>query len=817
MINKLNYQLLMSTEKPGRYTGGEFGSFQKSEAIFRIAVSYPDLYEIAMSNLAVRLLYSYLNQMDGVFCERVFAPAEDFEAILKKQHIPLGTLESNTPLHELDMIGFSFGYELTLTNMMAILEAGWIPAKRDERRAKHPIVIIGGPAATNPGPLSPFADLIYLGESEEFISEFIPKVLELKKQGAIKKDILALFEKDEAIWSPQKTARVNRGIWKGFGHYEGTNIFPVSSLRTIQNQGVVEIMRGCPNACRFCHASYFYRPFRIKGPEKLVHEVHENIINKGYREITLASLSSGDYPYIEELTEYLTDKFAKYGVSFSLPSLKINSMTLSLLEQISQVRKSGLTFAVETPAKNWQLGLNKDVDIEKIIALLMEAKEKGWRLAKFYFMIGLPIYDEDESQAIIEYIKEIYNRTGFQLNINLSTFIPKPHTPFQWAKQLLPEEAMDRIMNIKRAFQKNTKIKIGYHGPYPSLIEGLIARGDENIGQLVYEAYKKGARFDAWDDHFNKKIWLEVFEENSFDYANFMKAEKNKEWLFPWDNISLGAGKSYLWKEYEKARAGELTSMCTDPCLSPCGACHSQRKVLNKQTYDFSSIQLDLPEYDANTYHRFILSFTKEEKAIFLSHLDIMSLFERVFMRSGYFLHHTQGFNPKPIIEFANPLPLGMASADEILCFEVHNPETQSVMMQKIQENLPFGISLKEMRPLKAYVKGEKKHSLSSLYWGSDYLIHSFDDMPRLASLFKSITVLMEGLDSGLYKEACHTFFLRQDHIHIRWIMVPKKQSGIQYFLKELTDSPNDFLITRKTTLGKIGEGEIQPLFELPQ
>ncbi|MBI9099875.1 MAG: radical SAM protein, partial [Spirochaetaceae bacterium] len=447
---------LLSVGKPGRYVGGEYGIHTYTEdQPLKIAICFPDLYEIGMSNNAVKILYNKFNSIEGVQCERVFAPAPDFEEILREKNIPLYSLETGITLKDFDIIGFSVGYELSATNILTILELGQIPINNSDRKADDPIVIAGGPAVTNPLPFSQFIDAVFIGEGEAQIDAIFPDLVQLKKKGESRTGLFNRISKDSTVWTKGKKDTVKRAMWKDFGkEYDEHSMMPVPTVDTVQEHGVIEIMRGCPNGCRFCHAGYFYRPLRQKDYKTIVEEA-EHIINKcGYRKITLSSLSTGDFSNLLPLVQNLNKRFKHRGVSFQLPSLRVNSVTLPLLAEISEVRKSSLTFAVETPREDWQRGMNKEVPKDKIIDILLEAKEQGWKLAKFYFMIGLPTAKgEDEIQPIIDFLLDIQNKVKMKINVNVGTFIPKPHTPFQWGAQFTDEISMEKIRTLRDALR----------------------------------------------------------------------------------------------------------------------------------------------------------------------------------------------------------------------------------------------------------------------------------------------------------------------------------------------------------------------------
>ncbi len=762
--------LLMGVENPCRYAGGEAFSTIKNidETDIRIALCFPDIYEIGMSNNSIKILYTILNSISGISCERVFAPLPDFEQALSEKGFPLYTLENGVPLHECDMVAFSIGYELTLTNLIAVLHAGGIEPLRTERGGNSPLVICGGPAVTNPHPFGSFCDAVCIGEAEGVLPRIVKELAARKKEGASRDDLLELIHMEPSFWYPEKSGLTNRAVWKEFGDSPFHLQFPLPNCKVVQDQCVIEIMRGCPGGCRFCHAGIFYRPMRVKTQEAVIKEVRYILEKYGYRDITLSSLSSGDYPGIEHLIKSVNLMTSGLEVSIALPSLRVDSFTLPIIVNLGQGKKSGLTFAVETPSAAGQSGINKRVDKNKIVSILKTARDHGWRSAKFYFMIGLPaVRHSSEADDIITFLEDIRSQVPVFMNVNIGTFIPKPHTPFQWARQLTEEESLEAVMKIKRGLNKK-HFKVGYHSPFASFLEGIVSRGDERAGYLFYEAFLAGARMDAWEEHMDRDFWRGIINKQSWDVKNEICRERLQDEDLPWDDVTLGVSKKYLQREYERAVSCKETEKCSSNCSEPCGVCG------NDITIKTDSGIADLHQ---KTVKRggdrtlFLVKYKKEGRAVFISHLGLISIFERAFVRSGLPLRFSQGFNKKPKIEFAQPLSLGYGSQYEVVGVELEaaqNPES-GFSKDKIElftgTSFPEGIEIMESHILPI----TKKFSLMAnvgaikyrLMWigdsltERDHLIKHLEDSKEIEILAESdsediVTVLWKAGGSGL-------------------------------------------------------------------
>ncbi|MDH7482994.1 MAG: TIGR03960 family B12-binding radical SAM protein [Spirochaetales bacterium] len=746
---------LATIEKPARYIGGEVDAappIEPEDTRLRIALCFPDLYEIGMSNNALRILYSEMLALrDKVVCERVFAPAPDFEALLRKRNIPLYTLESGIPLHQCDVIAFSVGYELLATNMLAVLNCGYIPLHAEDRGDEAPLVIAGGPALTNPHPFGAFIDAAWIGEAEAGFLQVIEKLAGLKQSGASRIQMLSALAEHPSVWiSPairkklniRDDRRIRRSIFGNFSYTIYRPLFPIPVLSPVQNHGTVEIMRGCPNGCRFCHAGYFYRPQRAKPAAIIEQEVEMLVQRKGYREITLASLSSGDYPGILELFERLNKRWSEKRISFQLPSLKVESFTLTLLEKISEVRKSGLTFAVETPVKEWQHSMNKDVPLEKVLGIIEEAVRKGFRSAKFYFMIGLPVPGRGlrEAEEIAAYLARIAKASRMTLHVNVGTFVPKPHTPFERESQLGEQDALETIKALKSKLRAFRNISLSYHHPFLSVLEGILSRGDSRVAEIIEMAYSRGARLDAWEEHFDWALWRKVLQDfntraGESAWEQYL-AEKNQTATLPWNDISLGISKKWIERQQKNAMLENITPICSENCTDPCGICNTSTRIVSNSILSIVySINSAMESVSSDTENSFVQVFliakwSKTGKAVYYPLHAVSSSFSRAFQMAGLEMAYTEGFNPQPKIELTPPLSLGIEGYGEVLKAVILlknsllSDEISSILAS-INNRLPQGLRIESLclKPLK---KDEKKRSLASLFHAAEWTFEFF-------------------------------------------------------------------------------------------
>ena len=593
---------LLEVQKPSRYIGGEVGSVikDKSKIDVRFAFCFPDTYDIGMSHLGMKILYSLTNERENYWCERCFAPSEDFEAVMRENDIPLYALESLDPIKDFDFIGFTMQYELSYANVLNMLDLAGIPIfSKDRTQELTQIVIAGGPCVCNPEPLADFFDICVLGEGEEVNLELMDLYYEMKKQGASRDDFLRKACQIEGVYVPKfyefiykddgtidhvettngAPAVVRKRIIKDLDKVYYPDNFVVPFTEIVQDRVSVEVLRGCIRGCRFCQAGFIYRPFREKHADTICKSAKSLCENTGYDEISLASLSTSDHSEIDSLLTQLLDYTVSEKINLSLPSLRVDNFSESLLEKIKRVRKSGLTFAAEGGTQRLRDVINKNVSEEEIMNTCRIAFEGGYSSVKLYFMMGLPTETDEDivgiaelANRIIDLYYSIENRPkgrGVQISISCATFVPKPFTPFQFEPQDT-REMIEHKQKLLLDSVKTKKIKVSYHNPDVSMLEVILAKGDRRLCKAVYTAWKKGCKFDSWDEYFHFDKWLEAFEECGIDTSFYANRRFEYDEILPWDHLDYLVSKEFLIRENKTAHQSKTTPNCRLRC-SGCG------------------------------------------------------------------------------------------------------------------------------------------------------------------------------------------------------------------------------------------------------
>ena len=603
----LSDEILMSVEKPARYTGNEINMVKKDPASVdvRFCMCFPDVYEIGMSHLGIQILYDMFNQWEDTYCERVYSPWPDLDKVMREKHIPLFALESQQPIKEFDFLGITLQYEMCYTNILQVLDLSGIPLYTKDRTLEDPFVVCGGPCTYNPEPIADFFDLVYIGEGETSYRELLDKYKEWKKSGKSRREFLEIAATVDGIYVPSlydvtynqdgtihamvpncETApeKVKKQVVNDLTHTYYPKKPLVPYIKATQDRVVLEIQRGCIRGCRFCQAGMIYRPIRPRDIDYLKKMAVTMLDNTGYEEITLSSLSSSDYKELSELVYFLIDECDERKINISLPSLRIDAFSLDVMSKVQDVKKSSLTFAPEAGSQRMRNVINKGLTEEVILSGAWEAFQGGWNRVKLYFMLGLPGEREDDIEQIAVLADKIAakyfelpkeERHGRpEIVASSSFFVPKPFTPFQWSPMNTAEqfESKRRFLLGKVKEQLNQRsIRYQCHDAVTSELEGIFARGDRKLCKVIEDAYRRGCIFDAWTDYFKEDVWEQVMDENGVSRYFYNYRERNKDEIFPWDFIDIGVSKNFLYREYENSLQEKVTPNCRAKC-SGCGA-----------------------------------------------------------------------------------------------------------------------------------------------------------------------------------------------------------------------------------------------------
>ena len=596
-------KILVRVQKPSRYAGGEWNAVKKDweQMSVKMAFAFPDVYEVGMSHLGLQILYHIVNKRKDALLERVFAPWTDMEAELRKEKMLLFSLESQRPLVDFDIIGFTLQYEMSFSNILNMLDLAGLPVRSAHRDASMPLIIAGGPCAFNPEPIADFIDLFVIGEGEEVINELLDAFKELRDQGVDRPTMLSQLAKIPGVYVPslytvqyredstiaavtpvngEVPAKIGKRIVRDFDNVDFPSKPIVPTMGVVHDRVMVEVLRGCTRGCRFCQAGVLYRPVREKTPETLVRQVEEMITNTGHDEISLTSLSTADYTGVAPLVKNLLDIYGERGVNVSLPSLRLDAFSIDLAKEVQKVRKSGLTFAPEAGTQRLRDVINKNVTEQNLVDAVTSAFQNGWSSVKLYFMIGLPTETYEDLDGIANMAKKVV-QIGYQcgvpkgrlkVTVSTSSFVPKAHTAFQWEPQDTLEELREKQKYLKEKL-RDKRISYNWHDSQTSFLEAVFAKGDRRLGAVLETAWSKGARFDGWSEHFNYQVWMEAFAQENIDPKWYAYREISYDEVLPWDHLDAGVSKRFLVREHKKAMASNPTVDCRTGNCTGCGLC----------------------------------------------------------------------------------------------------------------------------------------------------------------------------------------------------------------------------------------------------
>ena len=600
-MTELIQRILPSVQKPARYTGGEFNEIKKdlNDVRVRVAFCFPDTYEIGMSNVGMRILYGVMNEMDGVWCERVFAPWGDMEKAMRDHHLPLWALESQSPVKDFDMIAFTIGYEMAYSNILNMMNLAGIPLHAKDRQGLKNIVFAGGVCTFNPEPLADFFDFFSLGEGEDSTVEIVSLYDRAKAEDWTKEAFLAEVAKIPGVYVPSfyhheynedgtlaaivplngAPEKITKRIIEDLDNAYWPTKMIVPSTEIVHDRANLEVFRGCIRGCRFCQAGFSCRPVRKKSPEVLYRQAVETMEDSGHNEITLSSLSTSDYRGLKELTDALIPYCEANRINLSVPSLRADNFSRELMEKLQTVRKSGLTFAPEAGTQRLRDVINKNLTEDEILNTCSQAFEGGWNNVKLYFMLGLPTETDEDVLGIADLVYKVIQawkehatnkKRGLRVHVATAYFVPKPHTPFQWEQQITPDEYLRRCRLLKSHFYSKS-IEYNYHAPDLSRLEAVFARGDRRLGPVIEEAVKNGARLDGWDEYFNYSCWFDALNTCGIDADFYTTRGFGENEVLPWDTIDVGINKKFLLRERKRAYESKVTPDCREGCAG-CGA-----------------------------------------------------------------------------------------------------------------------------------------------------------------------------------------------------------------------------------------------------
>jgi len=800
-----------------------------SKADSSIVLAYPDVYDVGMSYYGFQILYHILNRKESIVADRVYAPWMDYEEQLRARSLPLCSLESRIPIRQFDVLGFTLPYELTFTNILNMLDLSQIPVYSENRTDRDPIVVAGGGNSYNPEPLSPFIDIFVVGDSEVIIVPLVEFIAERKRSGVPRWELLRdVVRSFQGVYVPRfyDCEPDNEGFMIVHPSEPGIpdvirslrvpelqpDYFPekpvLPLIEIAQDRLVAEIMRGCTQGCRFCQAGMIYRPVRERYPADIQRQIENSLAATGYENVSLLSLSSSDYNGMGELINGISGLMDCQRIGLSLPSMRPDSFSAELAYIARKTRKSGLTFAPEAGSQRLRNVVNKKISEEDLLRSVDIALQHGWRTIKLYFMLGLPTETDEDIEAIIRLAELLLQRGRKQLNLNitLSTFIPKPFTPFQWEPQDDPVAVQRKLDMLKPRLRSLKHVKVMARDPFYSQLEGVLSRGDRRVAGGIYDAWKAGAKFDSWRENFVPTFWGEAFLKNEIDPREYMGARKTNNSL-PWNHIDALVSKAFLLKERELAYRGIISQDCRDGCIG-CGVCDTgnlaMKLVTKREPPENNSRDAEPVEPEQNPI-RYRLRYQKKDLVRFISHLDILRVFQQAIRRAGLEPVFSQGYNRRPKISSGYPLSLGYSSDEEYI--EVILKNEAKDLVNRLNKQLPEGLEIEAVSvvPLKA-------PSIFSEVVGFDYEIDVLGELPD--EVVEKTSAFLEKEEVLIERERKHrkktinlrnyvaTINVAQHKLILKTRVVEGKTARVAEILHQLGIDKN-ILICRKKTYFK--------------
>ena len=770
--------------KPGRYIGREYNSTKPGQkaADLRCALVFPDLYEIGMSHQGLQILYHILNGTENISAERCYCPDRDAETRLREKGMPLVTLESGRPLNQFDVIGITLPHELCYTNILTVLERAQVPFYAAARDESHPLIIGGGTCALNPEPVADFFDAILLGDGEEAIVEIAEALLLARKKGLRRSLRIENLAEIDGVYVPRlyqpvyddlgcikeikreptAPATIHRRVLPSLDRLDHLYQPIVPNSRIVHDRLGIEVARGCTRGCRFCQAGIIYRPVRERSVAQILQLAEKGIKNSGFEELALLSLSTGDYSCLRELLPKLMDTCSRDFVSVSLPSMRVGTLTPELMDEIKRVRKTGFTLAPEAGSERLRMAINKGISENDLLESARNAFNLGWNLIKLYFMIGLPTETTEDIDAIIDLAKKTAdagNVNGHgrkRVTLSVGTFVPKPHTPFQWEAQLSIQQSQEKIERLRDSTPRRG-FNLKWHDPKQSYLEGVFSRGDRRLARLIVTAWEKGARLDSWSEHFNLQRWLECARICDIDLDFYLRPRAVEE-ILPWSHLSSGVEERFLLDEKNKTENGAYTPDCRYHGCQECGLCDFETiaPVVHSENQRHSVIPATLPgagkpeDTDQEGKYRYLVSYSRSGAICYLGHLEFLQIVFRALRRANIRTNFSKGFNPSPKVSFSPALPVGTLSSCESFIMELPAPlDNCREVAKSLEAAMPDGICINEIVP----IQGKLPQDLKTIYTVVLEDVLSGEEEQRITSFLSAPVFLVDRRRKGTVKQ----------------------------------------------------------------